>query len=76
MILTIPHITLILIVRLHQLVSRYHDVDPGEHRLLQTKYAEAEKAVADTQAAMQTMKETVRTNMMTVILPLFRLFGQ
>ena len=45
--------------RLHQLVSRYHDVDPGEHRLLEGKYQEAEKSLVASQTALQTLQATV-----------------
>lgn len=39
--------------RLHSLVSRYHDVDPEEHRLLQGRFEEAEKAVAQAKTVLK-----------------------
>ena len=48
--------------RLHQLVTRYNDVDPGEHRLLESKNKETESNLLAANDALTALQAKVRLN--------------
>ena len=50
----------VLYCRLHQLVTRYNDVDPGEHRLLDAKNKETESSLLAANQALAALQATVR----------------
>lgn len=43
--------------RLHQLVSRYNDVDPEEHRILRANLENTQKSVSDLQVQIEVLKK-------------------
>ena len=46
--------------RLHQLVTRYNDVDPGEHRLLESKNKETESNLVAANEALIALQAKVK----------------